>query len=210
MLAVAGCGSFFLPVFLAMLLAMNKPVGAIVLAAGFSNRFGSNKLLATLADGCAVIAQTMQRIDAALADSVVITRPELAPLLSPFQLNVQVFDHAELGMGATLAYGMGFAQQWSGCLVCLADMPFIATSTYRVLADQVTADSIIVPSYQSRAGNPVGFGSRWFAQLATLDGDFGGRTLIKNNPESVSHISVDDQAILNDIDTPGDLSRFQS
>jgi molybdenum cofactor cytidylyltransferase len=216
-LAVAACGSFFLPLFLTvfftplliMMLPMDKSVGAIVLAAGFSKRFGGIKLLATLADSSTVIAQTMQRINAALENTVVITRPELLPLLSPYGLNLKVFEHADLGMGATLAYGMEFAQQWSGCLVCLADMPFIASSTYQTLADQITADSIIIPSYQSRAGNPVGFGSRWFTQLAQLDGDSGGRTVIKKNPEAVRYIPVDDLAIFNDIDTPDDLSRYQ-
>ena len=189
---------------------MNDSVGAIILAAGFSNRFGSIKLLASLANGNTVIGQTLQRISAALADSVVITRPELVPLLAPYNIDLRVFDHAERGMGATLAYGIGFAQAWSGCLICLADMPFINTSTYQALADRIEPDSIIIPSFESRAGNPVGFGRRWFPDLAELDNDSGGRVVVQGNPQAVIHFPVDDQAILDDIDTPSDLSRLQS
>ena len=189
---------------------MNDTVGAIVLAAGFSTRFGSNKLLAKLANGNTVIAQTTQRINAALTNSVLVTRPELAPMLSACNIELRVFDHAERGMGATLAYAIEFAQAWSGCLVCLADMPFIAASTYRALAEQITDDSIVIPSFQSREGNPVGFGKRWFPQLAALDGDSGGRNLIEANPRSVIYFPIADQAVLNDIDTAEDLGRFQS
>ena len=189
---------------------MNDAVGAIVLAAGFSTRFGSNKLLAKLANGNTVIAQTTQRINAALANSVLVTRPELAPMLSACDIELRVFDHAERGLGATLAYAMEFAQAWSGCLICLADMPFIAPSTYQALAEQITDDGIVIPSFESREGNPVGFGKRWFPQLAELDGDSGGRCLIKANPQSVIYFPTDDQAVLNDIDTAEDLDRFQS
>ena len=189
---------------------MNDTVGAIVLAAGFSTRFGSNKLLAKLANGNTVIAQTTQRINAALTNSVLVTRPELAPMLSACNIELRVFDHAERGMGATLAYAIEFAQAWSGCLVCLADMPFIAASTYRALAEQITDDSIVIPSFQSREGNPVGFGKRWFPQLAALEGDSGGRNLIEANPRSVIYFPIADQAVLNDIDTAEDLGRFQS
>ena len=189
---------------------MNDAVGAIVLAAGFSTRFGSNKLLAKLDNGNTVIAQTTQRIDAALANSVLVTRPELAPMLSVCNIELRVFDHAERGMGATLAYAMDFTKAWSGCLICLADMPFIAVSTYRALAEQITDDSIVIPRFQSREGNPVGFGRRWFPQLAALDGDSGGRSLIEANPQSVIYFPIDDQAVLNDIDTAEDLGRFQS
>ena len=189
---------------------MNDAVGAIVLAAGFSKRFGNNKLLAKLANGNTVIAQTTLRINAALANSVVVTRPELAPMLSAYDIELRVFDHAERGMGATLAYAIDFAQTWSGCLVCLADMPFITASTYQVLAAQIADDSIVIPTFQSHQGNPVGFGRHWFPKLAELDGDSGGRSLVKANPQSVIYFPVDDQAVLNDIDTAEDLERFQS
>ncbi len=89
-------------------------------------------------------------------------------------------------------------------------MPFITASTYQVLAVESADDSIVIPSFQSHQGNPVGFGRHWFPQLAELDGDSGGRSLVKANPQSVIYFPVDDQAVLNDIDTAEDLDRFQS
>ena len=41
---------------------MTKPIGAIVLAAGYSKRFGDSKLLAQLHNGKTVVQQTLERI----------------------------------------------------------------------------------------------------------------------------------------------------
>ena len=63
---------------------------------------------------------------------------------------------------------------------------------------------------QSQAGNPVAFGKKYFNQLRQLQGDSGGKSIIANNPESIIRLAVEDAGIVQDIDTPGDLSRFQS
>lgn len=187
---------------------MTGTVGAIILAAGFSDRFGSIKLNAELDGGKTIFKQTLERISAALPTRIVVTRSEVAPLLAG--VPIEVFEHAELGMGATLAFGVNLAQDWDGCLICLADMPFIKTSSYQQIAEQVNPDTIVIPTYQSKAGNPVGFGREFFKQLRELSGDAGGRPVIQRNQAAVTRLPVDDAAILQDIDTPEDLSRYSS
>ena len=108
--------------------------GALVLAAGFSNRFGSIKLCAELASGKTVFAQTLDNLQQAIDEVVVVTRPELVEPLIQYCDTLQIFDQAERGMGATLAYGIALVEDWDSCLVCLADMPFIQPATYRTLA----------------------------------------------------------------------------
>ncbi len=190
---------------------MSKPPGAIVLAAGFSSRFGSHKLLAELQNGDSVFEQSLKRLAKAVPSIVVVTRLEMATPLSKFgpQVKLVLFDQADKGMGASLAFACSHISAWSGCLVCLADMPFIRTDTYTLLADQLTKDSIILPTYKSRAGNPVAFGSQFFAELSSLDGDSGGKSIIEAHPESLKMLALDDPGILQDIDTVDDLARFQ-
>jgi molybdenum cofactor cytidylyltransferase len=190
---------------------MNKPVGAIVLAAGFSSRFGGAKLLAKLATGSTVLQQTVERIGEALPAVLVVTRPELSMQLQALPGNVQLlnFDQAERGMGASLAFAAKHIAHWSGCVVCLADMPFIQSATYRQIAEQVRQDRIVIPYYDSTAGNPVAFGCRFFSELITLQGDTGGRQLIRSQPESVLQLALTDPGILQDIDTPEELARWQ-
>ena len=189
---------------------MTATIGAIILAAGFSNRFGSSKLSAELANGKTVLQQTLAHIHYAGLPSIVITRPELAAILQLHKTEIATFDGAARGMSASLAFGVSKALEWDGCLVCLADMPFIESSTYRQIADRLTPATIVLPCYNTRPGNPVGFGRNFYAQLQALQGDTGGRSITESNQNAVVELAIDDPAILKDIDTPQDLSRYQS
>lgn len=189
---------------------MTTTIGAIVLAAGFSQRFGSAKLFAPLANGTTVIQQTLAHIHHAGLPSVVITRPELVNQLQINHTRVEAFDGAAKGMSASLAFGISQALDWDGCLVCLADMPFIESSTYRFIADRLTPSTIVLPCYRTVPGNPVGFGRDFYDQLLALQGDVGGRSVTESNQDAVIELEIDDPALLNDIDTPEDLSRLQT
>jgi molybdenum cofactor cytidylyltransferase len=190
---------------------MTKPIGAIVLAAGFSKRFGDSKLLAQLHNGNTVVQQTLERIAEIFPHRIVVTRPELMPQLLPLAPGTSflAFEHAGQGMGATLAFAAQHIGDWRACLVCLGDMPFIEASTYRLIAEQVEEDSIVIPVLDSKTGNPVAFGSAYFDELVKLEGDTGGRKLTTLHQNAVRELSVDDPGVLQDIDTPEDLARYQ-
>ena len=189
---------------------MTKPVGAIVLAAGFSSRFGSSKLLAGLSSGKTVFQQTVERIAEAFPERFVITRPEMVAALQGLAQGTSIlsFEHADQGMGATLAFAAQQIGDWDGCVVCLGDMPFIETSTYRRIAELVTAGSIVTPTFDSRRGNPVAFGKNLYTDLEALTGDGGGRKLTSMYPQAVRKLQVSDPGILHDIDTPEELAFY--
>ena len=192
--------------------APTKKVGVIVLAAGFSRRFGAIKLNALLNNGATVIGQTLARISAATDNILVITRPELLSIVlqnGGDSLTTLICPDSDRGMGHTLAYGIRHTEDWDGCLVCLADMPFIKTETYQTLLTQLHEEIILVPEFEGQRGNPVGFGAKWFDELANSSGDTGARELMKRQQGYVTRIAVDDAAILKDIDTPEDLVRYQ-
>ena len=191
---------------------MTKPVGAIVLAAGFSSRFGSSKLLAHLSNGKSIFQQTVERIAEVFPARLVVTRPEMAAQLQSLAQGTSIlsFEHAEQGMGATLAFAAQQIGDWDGCLVCLGDMPFIETSTYRRIADNITADSIVTPTFNSKMGNPAAFGKNFFTDLGALTGDTGGRKLTSIYPQAVRELQVSDPGILQDIDTLEELALYQN
>lgn len=188
---------------------MSSASVALVLAAGFSNRFGSLKLCATLDNGASVFEQTLANIKQAVSDIVVVTRPELAEDLIQHCDSLQIFDQAERGMGATLAYGISLVQDSESCLICLADMPFIRPESYAAVARNLQSDNIVLPSYKNQAANPVGFGNKFYKELMALTGDSGGRPVLRAHPEAVQRITLDDPGIVADIDTPDELQRYQ-
>ena len=190
---------------------MTKPVGAIVLAAGFSSRFGSSKLLAELSSGKTVFQQTVERIAEAFPELLVVTRPEMVTALQKLAQGTSIlgFEHADQGMGATLAFAAQQIGDWDGCVVCLGDMPFIEASTYSLIAELVTVDSIVTPTFDSKIGNPVAFGKNLYTDLEALTGDSGGRRLTSMYPQAVRELRVSDPGILQDIDTLEELTLYQ-
>ena len=192
---------------------MNLNIGAVILAAGFSNRFGGVKICARLHNGQTVLQQTLANIQTVVPDMVIITRSEIQPLIANECPDALVFDDAEKGMGATLAFAMRQIlekQLWDGCLVCLADMPFIKPATYQQVYRCLKPDNIVVPCFAGRAGNPAGFGARYFSTLTGLTGDSGGRRIVQQHADAVVNLDVNDPAILQDIDTPDDLIRLDN
>ena len=188
---------------------MHYKVGALLLAAGFGRRFGGRKLAAEMPDGRLLIEHTLANIEAALDHILIVSRPGALDDWNPGNQSLALFDGAEQGMGASLAFGVSRLPDWDGCLICLADMPFIQPRTYTLLAGQLTPGNILVPFHDGRRGHPVGFGSQFFPELAKLDNEAGGRRIIKANKHALCQVTVNDPAVLQDIDTPGDLRKLR-
>src|SRR6266700_226572 len=105
----------------------------ILLAAGYSKRFGSNKLLQALPAGSPqagtpiALASARHFLDA-LPDSVAVVRQrsqKLARILRDAGCNTVLCKNAGEGLGTSLAAGVRATSDADGWVVALADMPFI-------------------------------------------------------------------------------------
>lgn len=180
----------------------------VLLAAGFSRRFGANKLIQRLPDGALIAVAAARNLLAALPDSIAVVRPETAELADALQaegLRVTVCEKAQLGMGASLAHAVRETADADGWVVALADMPYLLPATIRTVADAIAAGSAVVaPRYAGERGHPVGFAKRFAHELMSLTGDEGARQLLRR--EDVELINCADPGVLRDIDTPKDLT----
>ena len=190
-------------------------IGALVLAAGMSRRFGGDKRAAPLPNGTTVAAETLHQLSAAFDKIHVVLRDsdsdafiEGLTIAAPNARFSRCQD-AHLGMGHSLAHGVAQVAEWDGLAVCLADMPFIQARTYRQLIEAFKAEAssgaILVPTYQSKRGHPVLFGSEHFPAMQLLQGDEGAKTLLEAQANNVHFVEINDAAILRDIDQPTDL-----
>lgn len=192
--------------------AMNsKGVIALVLAAGFSRRFGADKRREKLADGRGLLQATLQQAIAAYNKVFVVLREEDDPNLLGVPKNVQVIlsPNAERGLGATLADGVSVLsaenEEAKALAVLLGDMPWIAQSTHRRLIEEVSEDRILRPVYCGLTGHPVLFGRSFWSVLQLLDGDTGARSILKMQPKACIDVEFNDPNIIIDVDTPADL-----
>lgn len=183
-------------------------VGVLALAAGRARRFGSDKRLARLPDGQYCIEAFLDQLAASELPLLVCLGPadsEVAELLSARGCPHVACRRAAEGMGGTLADGITHVPDWDGVLVALADMPWIAADTYRIVASQVAPGSICIPTYHGKRGHPVGFGSQFFELIAALTGDTGARDVVEKHSDLTRLVAVADPAIRRDVDVPGDL-----
>lgn len=186
----------------------------ILLAAGFSRRFGSaDKLLQLLPDGRPIALASAESLIKAMPNSIAVLRPrneELANLLQDAGFEVVFCKENEQEMADSLAAAMRFSANLEassdGFVIALADMPYIAPATISAVVNKLNdGASIVIPTYQGQRGHPVGFSAKFRSELENLHGDEGARSIIQRYPDEVHLLSCDDAGILADIDTPADL-----
>ena len=193
--------------------------GILVLAAGKSSRFGSDKLMATMADNQPMIAHSLEPL-LILAkqfqlELCVITRADNQPLinyLTTAGINYSLCPDAYLGMGHSIAYGIKSHQNWQGWMIALADMPNINLELLTSLLEtiQCNPDAIIRPAFtrdgKIKPAHPVYFPQQYGFQLSQLTGDKGAREIIKQQ-KLVTQLDggIIAESILMDMDTPESL-----
>ena len=182
--------------------------GILVLAAGFSRRFGNDKRRAQLADGRSLLIASIEAAQASGLPVRVCLRPGDAALAAQVEQTGVVIiycQNAHRGMGATLAEGVNQCADWDALLVALGDMPHIRSDSYRRVAHALAEAPICRPVYRGESGHPVGFTSSLFPELQGLQGDAGARSVIQRHAGKVRSIALDDPGIVYDVDFPANL-----
>jgi len=185
-------------------------VVGILLAAGRSERFGGDKLLALLPDGECVGAASTRNLLAAVPEVIAVVRPDDHALVAALGANgarILRCANADEGMGASLASAVRANPDAAGWVVALADMPWIQPVTIARVAGAVAGGAMIAaPFHRGERGHPVGFGNACYATLAALTGDEGAKSIVAANRDRITRIDVDDPGILRDIDAREDLA----
>jgi len=196
-------------------------VCGIVLAAGESKRFGQgNKLLEPLAakEGKCSLELVLDSCLKSHLDNVVLVmghdEETVRSLVEKEYASQDLFlavnpDFAE-GMSTSLKMGLASAlkaSNFDAVMFILADQP---GADSRLLDDILeayknSAASLCAPFFGDRRGNPVVVGKRFFNNILTLEGDVGAREIICQNDDWLRKVSVEDEAVFKDLDTPGDF-----
>src|SRR6056297_791122 len=185
---------------------------AILLAAGFSRRFGSDKRRHVLEGGQSLLSRSVALYARAFCRLIVVLRPEDDDLAE--QALAAAPDHrvevvrcadASAGMGHSLACGARAGAGSDYLFVALADMAWVRPETLqrlRLALQQAPDNAIVQPVYRDQPGHPVGFGAAHLAALAELQGDEGARSILHQAADVVQRLSVDDPGVLEDLDQP--------
>jgi molybdenum cofactor cytidylyltransferase len=186
-----------------------RPV-VIVLAAGRGSRFRGDrhKLEQALGDA-SLLATTLRHAIASHLPVVTVTTQllerEARRLVATRDLVIlpEVGAFNGLGMGYSIAAGVGARPDAPGWLVLPADMPMVQPATINAVARALDQYPVAYAQHKGRRGHPVGFAAELYSELVMLSGDEGARRLTARYP--AHGVDVDDPGALIDIDTEEDL-----
>ncbi|MDO6680692.1 MULTISPECIES: nucleotidyltransferase family protein [unclassified Oceanobacter] len=186
------------------------------MAAGYSRRFGAEdkRMAYWPITGRTLLGETLHQLQQALANLVVVIRPEDSPqaLGIPGACQIIHAPHAAQGLGASIADALDVIQrsgQWQqshSLALMLGDMPTLQPASVRQLLPYASEKQIVRPIYQGQPGHPVVFGRDYWPALQQLSADNGARQVLQHHQQQVRRVVVADPGVVHDIDTAAALT----
>jgi molybdenum cofactor cytidylyltransferase len=196
---------------------MSKKIGAVILAAGSASRMGRQKLLLPLA-GKPLLAHVLASVRAFdwAACLAVIGEPaaELTSLCRDYQIPAVYNANRLSGQASSVNLALKtLPGRLEGIIFFQGDQPLVSPALVEAILaqfEQAAGDkAIIVPCHQGQRYSPVLFGSHWRSHLAGLQGDAGGRQIIRDRPECVVEFDWSEPAPFYDADTWEEYLKLQ-
>lgn len=188
------------------------PVAAVT-AAGASRRMGRSKALLPWGPGTALEAILRTASDAGIVHAAVVVADG----------DAAVADATTRAGGLVLVNGDPARGRFSSIRIAAAwaistgndarmvlwpvDCPGVATSTLAALCRASIAhpDANVAPVSAGRTGHPVVLCADTLARIVSIDGDANLRDLLHEAPGGRRLVAVDDAAVLDNLNAPGDV-----
>lgn len=187
-----------------------KRIAGVVLAAGMSRRLGRPKQLLHLGDRT-VIEHVVARARASVLDEIIVVigarADDVRRVLVDDAVQVVMNERFADGQGTSLAAGIrALGDDVDAAVILLGDQPGISSPVINgiVAARRTAGASIVMAEYGDELGHPVLFGREHFPALMALEGDHGGRDIIRRHTADVLTVPADDDTVPADIDTEDD------
>jgi xanthine dehydrogenase accessory factor len=188
-------------------------ISAIVLAAGQATRFGRCKQLMPFG-GKTLLEHVLDNLKQSKVDEVVVVlgahADEIRQRVRFDKERVVLNPDYPSGMSTSIQAGLRALPATSvAAMIVLGDQPFVTSQTLDALVDgyRRTRASVVIPTYNGFRGNPIIVDRALFAEMMSIRGDIGCRSIFGDHAESIVKVAVDDRGVVTDIDTPEDLDR---
>lgn len=186
-----------------------RVVVGILLAAGQSSRFGSTKQLARWDDDEPLVRRiARQALASSLGGLVVVLGHDaeaVAHALSDLAVRTTLNDGYAEGQSTSIRCGLDALPPDAGAAMFITcDQPLLGAAVIDRLVETFLAGDAeaVVPAVNGERRSPVIFGRSLFDDLRALEGDTGGRGVLRRHADRVREVAFDDGRPFEDVDTP--------
>lgn len=179
-------------------------INLILLAAGNSKRFNGNKLLAIYKNKPIYMYIVEKVVNLKINKIICVTQyEEIKEALLNTNINVVINNNSNLGISSSIKIGINFDKNADGYMFMVCDQPFISIQTLNSVIDNfIKGDKgIVCVGCGNNKGNPVIFSKKYINELLSLEGDNGGKVIIKGNLNDLKIVNINNRIELVDIDT---------
>ena len=192
-------------------------ISLIVLAAGKSSRFRSNKLLSEIDDET-MIQRVVRTSLASRASEVVVVvgfeEDKIRHALQSYECRVVSNPEFEKGQTSSVIAGVNSVKKHANAAMILpGDVAFIKAEQIDKVIDEynLAPSSIVVASYRSRMGHPILFDHALFDEILRITEEKAGlKEVVNRHRSEIRRVEVESREVLLDVDVPNDLRSLQN
>ncbi len=192
-------------------------VGAVLLAAGKSERMGGRPKPLLELGGVPLIRRNLVALSGAGVDELAVVTghraEEVEDAVRDFPLTLVRNAAYEEGRMSSVRAGLAaLSPRLDAIVIALADQPLLTAAD---IVDLIAAykkregGSVVVPCVRGERANPVVIAAAIRDDILQGNLNFGCRQWIAEHPEQVSFFESDNSHYLVDLDTPEDLEDFR-
>ncbi len=197
------------------MISQDPKVSGIILAAGKAARMDKVKQLLPFRDGTILGRIAQSALGSSLHEVIVVlghAAEEIRRVIDFGRARIVINADYISGQSTSLRAGLSAISDESDAAVfILGDQPLVGPDVIDALVKCYHQQSapIIIPTYQSKRGNPVLIDRAVFPRLESLQGDVGARILFDEYADQLHEIEMGDEYIAFDVDTPDDYARLR-
>ncbi len=184
-------------------------VSAIIMASGLSKRMNQNKLQMKIKEKYLYeyIFETIENCSGCFNEIIVVAKDdEILKSACGRGFKTVRNEMSHFGQSASVKLGIKNSKESDGYMFFVADQPFIKEGTIIKMLNvfEKSPHNIVRACNDTIAGNPVIFSEVFKEQLLKLEGDTGGKAVMKENMDKVINVQIQSEDELMDIDTAED------
>ncbi|MDY4693048.1 MAG: nucleotidyltransferase family protein [Blautia sp.] len=189
-------------------------IGIVMLAAGNSRRFGSNKLIYNVSGKpmyqhvLEKLQETQDYVNQNMGGKIKVTLTvvtqfqEIIRYGEENKVQVLLNSQPDRGISSSLQIGLKANLNADAVLFCVADQPYITSESIRkfILEFAGSGKGMGCVAFGKTTGSPCIFRKKYYNELLKLQGDRGGKKVLLSHMDDVLIYRVSEEKELMDID----------